>query len=166
MKAFHDFKNKQKSVWSNVFWYVKVCRFWNCIQYTIHWDKTQMLKKNHSDKINGTKNAFFSLSRAPTHHSFTFNLQFLCELKHKVRLSKTVWDIPFLILFRFYFCSTKCMDSSTLKRRNFFQNENNRKATHSSAPRPLIFKLQQEVLKLNGIFVSWSSPKLTWWQIF
>ena len=54
------------------------------------------------------------------------------------------------------------MDSSTLKRRNFFQNENNRKATHSFAPRPLIFKLQQEVLKLNGIFVSWSSPKLTW----
>ena len=49
-----------------------------------------MLKKIPSDKINGTKNALFFLSRAPTHHSFTFNLQFLYELKQKVRLSKTV----------------------------------------------------------------------------
>ena len=45
MKAFDDFKNTQKSFWSNVFWYVIVCIFWKCIQYTIHWDKTQMLKK-------------------------------------------------------------------------------------------------------------------------
>ena len=50
------------------------------------------------------------------------------------------------------------MDSLTLKH-NYFQNENNRKATHSFAPRPLIFKLQQEVLKFNDICVSWSSPK-------
>ena len=28
---------------------------------------------------------------------------------------------------------------------DFIQNENNRKATHSFAPKPLIFKLQQEV---------------------
>ena len=48
------------------------------------------------------------------------------------------------------------MDSLTLKRYNSFQNENNRKATHSFAPRRLIFKLQQEVLKFlnfeNGTF--------------
>ena len=30
---------------------LKVCIFWKCIQYTIHWDKKQMLKKLHSDKI-------------------------------------------------------------------------------------------------------------------
>ena len=30
---------KQKSVWSNIFWYVTVCIFWKCIQYTIHWGK-------------------------------------------------------------------------------------------------------------------------------
>ena len=30
-----------RSVWTNVFWYVKVYMFWKCIQYTIHWDKTQ-----------------------------------------------------------------------------------------------------------------------------
>ena len=58
-----------------------------------------MLKKFPSGKINGTKNVLFFLSRAPTHHSFTFNLQFLYELKHKVRLSKTVYGI-----FHFRFC--------------------------------------------------------------
>ena len=95
-------ETSNKSVWSNVFWYVKVCIFWKCIQYTIHWDKTQILKKFPSDKINGTKNALFFLSRAPTHHSFTFNLRFLYELKHKVRLSKTVCGI-FHFWFRFVF---------------------------------------------------------------
>ena len=63
-----------------------------------------MLKKFPSDKINGTKNALFFLSRAPTHHSFTFNLLFLYELKHKVLLSKTVCGIG---LFRFRFVFVK-----------------------------------------------------------
>ena len=44
-KAFGDFKNKQKSVGANIFWYVKMYIFWKFIQYTMHWDKTQMLKK-------------------------------------------------------------------------------------------------------------------------
>ena len=61
-----------------------------------------MLKKFFSDKINGTKNAFFFLSQAPTDHSFTFTLRFLYELNHKVRLSKTVWDFPYSIPSRFY----------------------------------------------------------------
>ena len=52
-----------------------------------------MLKKFPLDKINVTKNAPFSLSRAPTHHSFIFNSRFLYELKHKVGLSKTVHGI-------------------------------------------------------------------------
>ena len=52
-----------------------------------------MLKEIPSDKINGTKYALLFLSRAPTHHSFTFNLRFLYELKHKVRFSKTVCGI-------------------------------------------------------------------------
>ena len=51
------------------------------------------------------------------------------------------------------------MDSLTLKCHNSFQNHNNRKATNSFAPRPLISKLQQEVLKFNDICVSCSSPK-------
>ena len=52
-----------------------------------------MLKQFSSNKINGTENALFFLSRAPTHHSFTFNLGFLYELKHKVCLPKTVCGI-------------------------------------------------------------------------
>ena len=51
------------------------------------------------------------------------------------------------------------MDSLTIKRRNSFQNSNNRKTKQSFAPRPMIFKLQQEFLKFNDICVSWSSPK-------
>ena len=43
-------KISNKSVWSNVFWYVKEYIFWKCIQYTLHWDKIQMLKKFPSDK--------------------------------------------------------------------------------------------------------------------
>ena len=51
------------------------------------------------------------------------------------------------------------MDSLSSKRHNSFQNKNNGKATHSFAPRPLIFKWQQEVLKFNDICLSWSSAK-------
>ena len=43
------------------------------------------------------------------------------------------------------------MDSLTLKLHDSFQNENNRKATHSFPLRPLTFKLQQEVLKFFDI---------------
>ena len=89
--------------------YGKVCVFWKCIQYTTHWDETQMLKKIPSNKINGTKNALFFLSQAPTHHGFTFNLRFLHELKHKVRLLKLcvgffIFDyVSFFLKFMFLF---------------------------------------------------------------
>ena len=69
LKVFDDFENEQKSVWSNVFWYVKGYIFWKCISYIIHWDKTNTLKIFPSDKVNGTKNVLFFLSRAPAHHS-------------------------------------------------------------------------------------------------
>ena len=55
-----------------------------------------MVKKIPSDKIKTFH------SRAPTHHSFTFNLRFLYELKHKVHLSKTMSGI-FHFRFRFVF---------------------------------------------------------------
>ena len=103
LKAFDNFKNNQNSVWSNGFWYVKVCIFWKYIQYTIDWDKTQMLKKFSLDSIDGTKNALFFLSRALTNHSFFVNLRFLYELKHhRVPLSKTVCGIVHY-WFRFVF---------------------------------------------------------------
>ena len=45
--------------------------------------------------------------QGPTHHSFTFNLLFLYELKHKVHLSKTGFSIfdsvSFLLKFIFLF---------------------------------------------------------------
>ena len=55
LKAFDDLETSGKSVWSIVFWYVKVCIFWRCVQYTMHWDKTQILKKFPSEKTNGSK---------------------------------------------------------------------------------------------------------------
>ena len=45
------------------------------------------------------------------------------------------------------------MNSLTLKRHNSFQKQNDKKAKHSFAPRPLIFKLHQEVLRFNDICV-------------
>ena len=92
-------KLSNKSIWSHVFWYVKVYIFWKFIKYIIHWDKTQTLEQFPSDKINVAKNALLFLLRAPTHHSFTFNLLLLYELKHMVHLSKTVCRI---LHFRFY----------------------------------------------------------------
>ena len=74
LKVFDNFKNKQKNVWMyNVFRNAKVGILWKFIQYIIHWDKTQMLQKISSDKINGTKNALFFLSWDPTRRKFTFN---------------------------------------------------------------------------------------------
>ena len=61
-----------------------------------------MLKTVPSDRINGTKNTLFFLSRAPTHHNFTFDLRLLYELKYKVCLSKTVCGV-FRFRFRFIF---------------------------------------------------------------
>ena len=78
--------------------YIKVCIFWNCIQYTIH----EINVKNIFFKQNKRyENCHFFLLRAQIHHSFTINLRFFYGLKHKVRLSNTVWDFPFLISFRF-----------------------------------------------------------------
>ena len=110
LKAFNEFKNMQKSIWT----YVYMCFLISesiYIQYTVSWDNTQMLKK-----INSTKNVLLFLLQAPTHHSVTFNMWSLYKLKRNFRLTKTVCEI-----FHFRF-STKCMDSLTLKHYNSFQN--------------------------------------------
>ena len=66
-----------------------------------------MLKKYPSEKISVTKNALFFLSRAPTHHSFNCNLQFLYEVNIMVHLSKTMCvfhifgSVSFLLNFLF-----------------------------------------------------------------
>ena len=69
----------------------------------------QMLKQFPSKNISGKKCALFFPSRAPTHHIFTFNLRFLYELKHMVRLSKLCvgfsifGSVSFLLKFIFWF---------------------------------------------------------------
>ena len=59
------------------------------------------------------------LSQAPTHHSFSFNFRFLYELKHKVRLSKTVCRIfrfqYRFVLLKFIFLSKNIMVPSEIK---------------------------------------------------
>ena len=76
--------------------------------------------------MNVTKNALFFLSQALTHHSFTFNLRFLYELKHKVRLSKTVCGILHFDLVTFFLkviiLFNKMHGLLPFKRHNFFQN--------------------------------------------
>ena len=77
----------RKSLWNNVFGYVKVYVFWKFIRYPIHWNKTQ---------IKVTKTTFFF------------------ELKHKILLSYV--GVSFSTLFCFYksfFFSPKYMDSLT-----------------------------------------------------
>ena len=92
LKAFNDFKNMQKSVWSNFF---LICKS----MFILKVYSMQMLKFP-SHKINGTTTVLFFLSRAAIHHSFTFNLQFLYELKRKVHPSKTLYEI-FHFQYRF-----------------------------------------------------------------
>ena len=48
--------------------------------------------------MNVTKNTLSFLSWAPSHYSFTFNSQFLYEVKHMVHLSKTVCEISHFLL--------------------------------------------------------------------
>ena len=52
-------ETSSESAWSDVFWYVKVWILWKLIQYAVHWDKTQILKKFSSETINGTKKPSF-----------------------------------------------------------------------------------------------------------
>ena len=128
-------KTSNKSLWSNVLWYVKMSILWKCIQCTVHWHKTQILKKFFLEKISGTKmpSIFFRELQLIT------DLLLICDsymswstrfvfIKLCVRFSIFHLAWFFLIL---YFSSTKFVDFLTLTSNNSFQNQNNRKATHS-----------------------------------
>ena len=65
-------KSSKKKIWSNFFWYVKVCTFSKFIQYTIYWEKSQMLKKIFSDETNGTKNGLFFSFPSSKSSQFSF----------------------------------------------------------------------------------------------
>ena len=132
-----------------------ICKSMNILKvysvHTIHWDKTEMLKRFPSDKTNDTKKALCFLSRAPTHHSFTFNLWFLYELKHKVCLSETVSGI-FIKAYIF------------VQQNGWILWLSNKTSSQSFAPWPATLKSKQEVSKFNDIWVE-APQKLTWWQI-
>ena len=101
-KGFRRFKKqvkmctKQYLLTCNSMYILKVYSIQNTLRYNTN------VKKNYSDKINSTNHALFFLLRAPTHYSINFNLRFLHELKHKVRLCNTVCEI-FHFRFRFVF---------------------------------------------------------------
>ena len=102
-------KSSNKSVRSNVFWYVKVCMPWKSIQYTIHLDKTQMLKKLPSEKINGTKKPSFFFRELQLITVLLLTCDFymswstrFVSLKLRVRFS--IFDsVPFLLKYIFLF---------------------------------------------------------------
>ena len=95
-------------------------------------------------------------------HYFFFRKLQLITVFHLIRSFYTNWNtwliflklcvgfsifvfVSFLLNFIFLF--TKSMDSLTLKLHNSFQNKNNRKARHSFATRPLIFKFSTRSFK-------------------
>ena len=66
-----------------------------------------------------------------------------------------VESVSFLLKFTFLFSKKHGL----FQRSSSCQNQSNIKAIHAFAPRSLIFKLQQEVLKVNDASVSWSLLK-------
>ena len=114
------------------------------------------------------KNHFFRTKQTlQKMHSFFFRELQLIKVLFLMGHSSVSWNTRLcgiifdsvLFLLKFGFLFNKSMDSLTLKRHSSFQNYNNRKITHPFAHRPLIFKLQKEVVKRNDIFVSSSSLK-------
>ena len=114
-------KISNRSVWSDIFWLLKVYLFCKFIQQSIQRDKTQMFKKLLSNKI---KIIFFGKLHLITilllifdsYISWSTKLIFL-----KFCVGFSIFDsVSFLLSF--YFCPTKSIDSWTLKRHNSFQN--------------------------------------------
>ena len=64
--------------------------------------KNSNIKKISYGQNKRYKNALFFLSQRPPHYSFTFDSRLLYELKHKVRLSRSVCGI-FHFQFRLVF---------------------------------------------------------------
>ena len=123
-----------------------------------------MLKKFSLEKINGTKNVLFFLLQAPTHHSFTFNLRFLYELKHKVCLSKTVCEI-FHFRFRFAFIKVYvCVQQNTWTL--WLKNVTIPIKIKTIEKQSTVLLLDLWFLK--SMISAWfgAPQELTWWQIF
>ena len=65
LKAFHDFENKQKSVWSNVFWYVKYVHSENVFN-TLYIEIKHMLKNSFEQNKWYKKCPLFSFASSNT----------------------------------------------------------------------------------------------------
>ena len=126
LKAFDELKNKQKSVWSNAFYKRKSMHILKVysIHHILRWN-TNVKKKFFWQNKRYKKITLF-LSRAPTHHSFTFNLWFIYELRHKVRLSKTVRGIFYFrlrfVFIKVYIFVQQIAYTRWLQNNNSFQN--------------------------------------------
>ena len=95
-------KAGKKSVWSNILLICK--RLYILKGYSIHYTLRQNanVKKLPFGQNKRYRKSLFFLSRAPFHHSFTFDLRFLYELKRKVSLTLCV-GLIFHFRFRFAF---------------------------------------------------------------
>ena len=100
LKDFDNFKSKQNSVWSNVFWYVKVCIFWKCIQDTINWDKKQNVRKISLRQNKRYKKCPLFYFASSNSSQFYFEIAILIWAEGS--FSKTVYGI-FHFWFRFVF---------------------------------------------------------------
>ena len=133
-----------------------ILKYYTIHYYTRHWDKTQILKKFPSGKINVTKNALFSFVRS-TWSQFYFQ-QFLYWAEAKGSLAKTVCGI-FHFRFRLVFLFIKKHGLFDCKRHNSFQNGNNRKANHSFYPKSLKIQWYQPELELPKNWVRYKLSK-------
>ena len=123
-EGFHNFWNKQKSVWRYAFWYVKVFIYWKYIFKTLYIEIKNKCLKFPLEKINGKK-------KCPLFFLYIgWNTRFV-SLKQCVGFS-----IFSSVLFsqKFIFLFNKMHGTFHFKRHISFQNWNNRKATHSFAP--------------------------------
>ena len=123
-----------------------------------------MLKIFPSDKINITKMHFFSFVSSKL---ITVSL-LICNsytdwspsfISLKLCVGFSIFDSFLFLLNYIYFFHQKAR-TLTLKRHNSFHHKSNGKATHSFAPRLLIFKLQQEVQ--NSMISAWFGAPKNW----
>ena len=169
MFSFHRFsKQLLRMHWSLLaifdFWYAKVCILWKFFQYSIHWDKTDMLKIFFGQNKRYKKYPLFSFASSSSwRFSFLFAIFLQAKARCSLHLSKlclgfSIFDSVLFLLLNVIFLFNKKYGLFDFKTSNSLQNQNNRKVTHTFPSRPLIFRLQQEVLKFSDICVSWSSP--------
>ena len=169
MFSFHRFSKQLLWMhWSLLaifdFWYAKVCILWKFFQYSIHWDKTDMLKIFFGQNKRYKKCPLFSFASSNSwRFSFLFAIFIRAKAQCSFHLSKlclgfSIFDSVLFLLLNVIFLFNKKYGLFDFKTSNSLQNQNNRKVTHTFPSRPLIFRLQQEVLKFSDICVSWSSP--------